>query len=350
MNDYNEFKPVPTYYPYSVNRYGVVKDSSNGSILNQALGGTERYYKVFLRRSVTYKNDKTYTGLVQVPVHRLVALTWVDNPDPSSKNMVNHIDGNKLNNHVDNLEWCTCSENNQHAYDTGLKDRSHKKLKFKIRDFETGEITEVSGVNAACDFMGFLNPVSVSVLTPKMFGKLINGRYEVRAEGDNRPWFYENRKERILARYKITVKYPDGLVEEYFDNNTVNRKFSLYGLKSPTMKNFAELIRLKYPEYLVTFEDSYNLRLDLPVRTPGHRGGRGDSKSVGLFDGKRLVCCDSLRSAGEFLNVDKGQIRSVIDTLKPIKGWVVFKHDLEIPDFYRLSQEHLEDLIENNKE
>lgn len=51
-------------------------------------------------------------------VHRLVAETWLENP--FNKEHVNHIDGNKLNNGVDNLEWVTCSENHRHAIDTGL--------------------------------------------------------------------------------------------------------------------------------------------------------------------------------------------------------------------------------------
>ena len=52
-------------------------------------------------------------------IHRLVALHYVDNPN--NYEYVNHIDGNKLNNHYTNLEWCTKSYNAIHAIRTGLK-------------------------------------------------------------------------------------------------------------------------------------------------------------------------------------------------------------------------------------
>ena len=52
-------------------------------------------------------------------VHRLVAQYFLPNPDNMKE--VNHKDGNKDNNHVSNLEWCTRSHNVKHSFDTGLK-------------------------------------------------------------------------------------------------------------------------------------------------------------------------------------------------------------------------------------
>lgn len=52
-------------------------------------------------------------------LHRLLAQTFI--PNPNEYKCINHKDGNKLNNHISNLEWVTHSQNNKHAYDTGLK-------------------------------------------------------------------------------------------------------------------------------------------------------------------------------------------------------------------------------------
>jgi len=65
-------------------------------------------------------------------IHRVIAKTFIPNPD--NKKCVNHKNGNKLDNRVENLEWCTYAENHDHALDTDLnwyKGENHRKSQFK---------------------------------------------------------------------------------------------------------------------------------------------------------------------------------------------------------------------------
>lgn len=73
------------------------------------------YLQVSLSKN---KNRKT------ISIHRLVAQTFIDNPNNLPQ--VNHIDGNKLNNCVDNLEWCTNEYNMKESIKLGLRKNSYK--------------------------------------------------------------------------------------------------------------------------------------------------------------------------------------------------------------------------------
>ena len=77
-----------------------------------------------------------YRGMQRV--HQLVANTWIDNPNNYKE--VNHINGDKDDNRVENLEWTTRSENLRHAYRTGLRKAAGGRKGTPIRIVETGEV------------------------------------------------------------------------------------------------------------------------------------------------------------------------------------------------------------------
>lgn len=78
-------------------------------------------------------------------LHRLVAQSFL--PNLKNKPFVNHIDGNKINNSIINLEWCTCAENNIHNHKIGLT-KGHKR-KIIQYDLEMNEINKFKTIKEA---------------------------------------------------------------------------------------------------------------------------------------------------------------------------------------------------------
>ena len=99
---------------YSISDSGEVRKDTTGYILSQS---TQQDYK-FVTLLIDGKQKR-------MRVHRLVAETFIENP--KNKPYVNHINGKKDDNNVENLEWVTPSENTQHAIKTGLFQNKRKK-------------------------------------------------------------------------------------------------------------------------------------------------------------------------------------------------------------------------------
>ena len=124
---------------YSVSTEGRVINDNTGEIKQTKL--CKGYNAVDL-----YSNGKRTTKRV----HRLVCETFLDNPD--NKEQVNHKNGIKTDNRLDNLEWVTASENVQHAFANGLSKPSRNMLGKKnpnagrhgkkVLIIETGEVYE----------------------------------------------------------------------------------------------------------------------------------------------------------------------------------------------------------------
>lgn len=114
-----QWRFIPGYEGlYQVNVKGEIKSFYNG---NKGVSRTTEGHLLKHTKSSTgyYRVDLVKNGEKHsMKIHRAIALAFI--PNPENKPYINHKDGNKLNNDISNLEWCTQKENMVHASQTGL--------------------------------------------------------------------------------------------------------------------------------------------------------------------------------------------------------------------------------------
>jgi len=129
------WKKIEGFESYEISNYGRLrkilkfrKNRDYNAIMLKPSFDKDGYLRTVLTISKTEKYNKT--------IHRLVALSFIDNTE--NKPQINHKDGNKSNNLVENLEWCTAKENSIHAIKLGLSGQApgemHHMSKLKLND------------------------------------------------------------------------------------------------------------------------------------------------------------------------------------------------------------------------
>lgn len=124
-----QWKQIKGYDNYECSTEGRIRNKKTGRILKEQVN-CNGYKTLTLYQNKYAKNER---------VHRIVASTFIYGKYYGKD--VNHIDGNKLNNRVDNLEWCTRKDNVRHSMDIGVKAMNNfGKECVRVRLIETGEI------------------------------------------------------------------------------------------------------------------------------------------------------------------------------------------------------------------
>lgn len=302
----DEYRVIPGYEFYSVSSVGIVKSSLSGKILSTSV--LNGYFIVS-----TFRDSLTET----LPIHRAVALAWVENPNPSQFSIVNHKDGNPVNNSYTNLEWTDYSGNNYHAVNTGLRNDN---ISCLVRDFETGVIHDFPSLQQAAIHMGFHRDVQYCRLKPKMFGKLIKDRYELKYRGDKTPWFYEHRPERIKpSRYMVVVTKPDGSMVEVYSRKALYKEFQLYNSPETDIPGIANYANETLPDHSFEVRDSYK---EIQYRERRKTNSSVKTGIVAVSDTGKMVF-DSLTKCANYFGVDRSSVTNRLGNGKVIDGWTL---------------------------
>lgn len=131
---------------------------------------TKRYLKPQIRNGYLFYSLWDKGSCKNVYIHRLIALYYLDNEHNLPQ--VNHIDGNKLNNNISNLEWVTNKQNTIHAWSLGLCENSRNASILNKSKIVLDTINGIfySSAKEAANLLGY-NP---STLMAKLNGRLKN--------------------------------------------------------------------------------------------------------------------------------------------------------------------------------
>jgi hypothetical protein len=157
-----QWKQIQDFPNYNISSFGNVKNNLTDKLLKPCL--KSGYYHISLTNNKIRKIFK---------IHRLVASEFLDNPD--NKSDVNHKDKNKLNNSINNLEWMTRKENNQHK-SIGLFYSSNKNKPIMRLDKYTGEILQIYNSIEDAGFWAIQNSLTKNLHNGRnSIGNCING-------------------------------------------------------------------------------------------------------------------------------------------------------------------------------
>jgi hypothetical protein len=176
----DDFRIIPNFTRYAIARCGKIFDTILNKVRTVSYITSDAHYpsvnNIWNPDKLAYKHA--------MPVHRLLAYAWVENSDWSNKTVVNHIDCDKRNYNIDNLEWITQRQNNIHAVNANCVNSN---IKCIVRDYLTDTTTEYSSISQMREHLK-LHGVDRNRILSRQYGALYKDRYEIRLENDTRPW------------------------------------------------------------------------------------------------------------------------------------------------------------------
>ena len=210
--------------PYTISTEGEIYNSKGKKLKTRINNSGYLIVDIYPERKV----KKT------VLVHRLVAETFI--PNPNNFSTVNHKDGNKLNPHYYNLEWCTYSDNNNHALYNELR------VPLKCEDHQLSTLTN-SQVHKICKLLELGTPYSdiVDILN---LGNIKNIRSKIKMINTKNAWRDISKEYKFPEGKNRKKVYSDELIHEICKlfSNGVNRNQIIIYLNLENSKKVKDLL------------------------------------------------------------------------------------------------------------
>lgn len=304
------FRLIPGYPNFAINNKGEVKTfrCKRRIILKERIG-PYGYPCVSI-----YNPDKS--AWRNASVHILLAKAFIINSNPYENFYINHIDGNKLNYNLRNLEWCSSRENIIHAFENGLRCDNDP---CKVRDIETGNISNFSSISSALKSIGIDSHKHISkninnVIVPELFLK----RYEIKLIDDNTDWFYNK-----LNCYKKHVNVGPFQALRLKDNFVLETQtiIELSILTNVSRYKIEGRLRSSKP----FSSDGYLFRVKSNLSWPSEYSVTQytPARCFEIFNFKtnEKRRFNSSRQLRTFLGIDKKTLKNRLATNKPYKDW-----------------------------
>ena len=195
------FYHIPSFPDFVVNEKGVLL-----SIHNFERMKTYKYFDYTTNKPsyINYNLKYDYRQRSMVTQHRLLCLAFKPFVSDNTKLDVNHKDADRRNNKLDNLEWCSRTENMIHAFKNGLRSDN---IRVKIRNVSTGE---VKSYYSASELARVMNITETTVTNRIKRGDEFSYHgFQYKLDSDKRDWI-ENPKPSECNIRNFVIKYPDG--------------------------------------------------------------------------------------------------------------------------------------------
>lgn len=201
FKDREGFYHIPSYPDFAVNEKGVLLSIHNFERMRTHASFD---YTTNQPSYITYSLKYDYKQRTMVTQHRLLCLAFKPFMSDNTKLDVNHKDANRRNNDLDNLEWCSRTENLIHAFKSGLRTDN---IRVKIRNTSTGE---VKSYYSASELARVLNVTETTVTNRiKRGDEFSYCGFQYKLDSDNGEWA-ENPKPAECNIRSFIVRYPDG--------------------------------------------------------------------------------------------------------------------------------------------